>query len=306
MSSAQYPLSQAVAPSRRLPPAPPLEGRWFETFTCEAPGVGRLEALVAAAPEYRTAAGDAPALVCLPGLAMHASNFLRQLPLGAVAELHFPNFPGYAVPGEEGLGHFARYVEAYIQARELERRPGGVVLLGASMGGAVAQVVAARGRVKLRGLVLMCTFGSARRLTVLQRGLAVFRWVIPGFLLKVCARPLLMTHRGLGDFARDEAHYMADCIHIPSQGYLGRAAYALTHLEVLDDARRLAAPTLVLHGTDDHVLPHAAGRELAETIPGAKLVTLEGASHALFFLNHEAVNAAVAEFLRELPAGDSP
>jgi pimeloyl-ACP methyl ester carboxylesterase len=61
-----------------------------------------------------------------------------------------------------------------------------------------------------------------------------------------------------------------------------------------------------MHGTDDHVLPHAAGQELAETIPGAKLVTLEGASHALFFLNHEAVNAAVAEFLRGLPAKDSP
>jgi pimeloyl-ACP methyl ester carboxylesterase len=304
--SAHHPPSQAVAPSRALPPAPPLEGRWFETFTCEAPGVGRLEALVAAAPEYRTAAGDAPALVCLPGLAMHASSFLRQLPLGAVAELHFPNVPGYAVPGEEGLGHFARYVEAYIQARELERRPGGVVLLGVSMGGAVAQVVAARGRVKLRGLVLICTFGSARHVHAFQRLLAVFRWVIPGFLFKVCARPVLMTHRGLGDFARDEAHYMADCIHIPSQGYLGRAAYALTHLQILDDARRLAVPTLVMHGTDDHVLPHAAGQELAETIPGAKLVTLEGASHALFFLNHEAVNAAVAEFLRELPAKDSP
>ncbi|MDR2527669.1 MAG: alpha/beta fold hydrolase [Synergistaceae bacterium] len=40
-------------------------------------------------------------------------------------------------------------------------------------------------------------------------------------------------------------------------------------------------PVAVLHGTDDKVLPYPHGEALARAIPGAKLVTLEGAGHEL-------------------------
>lgn len=38
-------------------------------------------------------------------------------------------------------------------------------------------------------------------------------------------------------------------------------------------------PTLVIHGTQDPILPYAHGVALAETIPGAELLTLEGVGH---------------------------
>ncbi|WP_330172225.1 alpha/beta fold hydrolase [Streptomyces sp. NBC_01498] len=41
----------------------------------------------------------------------------------------------------------------------------------------------------------------------------------------------------------------------------------------------VAAPTLVLHGTDDPFFPLGHGRALAEGIPGARLVVLDGAGH---------------------------
>jgi pimeloyl-ACP methyl ester carboxylesterase len=43
----------------------------------------------------------------------------------------------------------------------------------------------------------------------------------------------------------------------------------------------VAAPTLVIHGTADPMFPHAHGQALAEEIPGAKLLTLEGAGHGV-------------------------
>jgi pimeloyl-ACP methyl ester carboxylesterase len=40
-------------------------------------------------------------------------------------------------------------------------------------------------------------------------------------------------------------------------------------------------PTLVIHGTDDPILPYAHGKAIAEAIPGSELITLEGAGHDL-------------------------
>jgi pimeloyl-ACP methyl ester carboxylesterase len=43
------------------------------------------------------------------------------------------------------------------------------------------------------------------------------------------------------------------------------------------------APTLVIHGADDPLLPLAHGEDTAATIPGAKLVALERMGHSLAF-----------------------
>jgi len=43
----------------------------------------------------------------------------------------------------------------------------------------------------------------------------------------------------------------------------------------------VTAPTLVIHGTADPMFPLAHGQALAEEIPGAKLLTLEGAGHGV-------------------------
>jgi pimeloyl-ACP methyl ester carboxylesterase len=43
----------------------------------------------------------------------------------------------------------------------------------------------------------------------------------------------------------------------------------------------IAVPTLVIHGTEDPMFPLAHGQALAEEIPGARLLTLEGAGHGV-------------------------
>ena len=48
-----------------------------------------------------------------------------------------------------------------------------------------------------------------------------------------------------------------------------------------DDLARITAPTLVIHGTEDPIMPYAHGEATANAIPGAKLLPIEGMGHEL-------------------------
>jgi proline iminopeptidase len=57
------------------------------------------------------------------------------------------------------------------------------------------------------------------------------------------------------------------------------------------------AETLVITGRDDFVCGPAAAQVLADGIPNAELVVVEGAGHMLFLEQAEAFSAAVEAFL---------
>ncbi|HEY4017456.1 MAG TPA: alpha/beta fold hydrolase [Pseudonocardiaceae bacterium] len=62
----------------------------------------------------------------------------------------------------------------------------------------------------------------------------------------------------------------------------------------------IAAPTLILHGTDDLLNPTANAKLLAERIPDARVELIEGARHAYFVEFRDLAGRAVVEFLREV------
>jgi pimeloyl-ACP methyl ester carboxylesterase len=78
------------------------------------------------------------------------------------------------------------------------------------------------------------------------------------------------------DIAASENHGLAEEGHVPS-GSLSA----------------IAAPTLVIHGTADPMFPVEHGQALAEEIPGARLLTLDGAGHGLARADWAAVAAAI-------------
>jgi pimeloyl-ACP methyl ester carboxylesterase len=57
----------------------------------------------------------------------------------------------------------------------------------------------------------------------------------------------------------------------------------------------ISAPTLVIHGTADPMFPIEHGEALADEIPGARLLRLEGAGHGVDPADHEVVVAAILE-----------
>lgn len=78
-------------------------------------------------------------------------------------------------------------------------------------------------------------------------------------------------------------------------------AAAQNHAALADDdvsrepLSSIAVPTLVIHGSADPMFPLDHGTALAETIPGARLVTLEGAGHGLDRADWETVAGAVID-----------
>ncbi|HLX59820.1 MAG TPA: alpha/beta hydrolase [Planctomycetota bacterium] len=282
-----------------LPPPEPHDRLLaFENFY--APGFEPVDVVRPALDEHRVKNPDAPALVLIPGLGMDSRNYIRQLPLGALADLHMPQAMNAPVAGEEGLGHFARHVEEFVLDRRLDRRPGGFVIGGSSMGGTVSLNVCLRGRVKPRGLVLIGSFANAKRLPLYQRMLAPLSWILPINLVKRLVKKAASRGNKVAGFTPEELKWLVSTRIQRTNGYYGRAIMALTRQNQLPAARNLKLPALVLHGTDDWVLPHAAGVEMAQTIPGAEFVSVHGAGHGIFFTHAEQVNRAVAGFLRRL------
>lgn len=56
------------------------------------------------------------------------------------------------------------------------------------------------------------------------------------------------------------------------------------HFETLAKAHSIAVPTLVIHGSDDEIVPFWMGRRLSETIPRATLLAVDGGRHGDLFV----------------------
>jgi 3-oxoadipate enol-lactonase len=80
------------------------------------------------------------------------------------------------------------------------------------------------------------------------------------------------------------------------QGYMGQLR-GIMGWEAYSRIAQITAPTLVIHGETDRLVPAANGRLIAERIPGAKLVLIPHASHIFETDQPGAAHQAVLEFL---------
>ena len=80
------------------------------------------------------------------------------------------------------------------------------------------------------------------------------------------------------------------------QGYIGQLQ-GIMGWEAYSRIAQITAPTLVIHGETDRLVPAANGRLIAERIPGAKLVLIPRASHIFETDQPGAAHQAVLEFL---------
>jgi non-heme chloroperoxidase len=65
------------------------------------------------------------------------------------------------------------------------------------------------------------------------------------------------------------------------------------------DLKKIAVPTLVIHGDQDAIVPfEVSGKRTAASIPGARLALIKGGPHGLLASHPKEVNAALLSFLR--------
>lgn len=168
---------------------------------------------------------------------------------------------------------------------------------GTSMGGRVAQWLAADHPARVGRLVLGCSSpGGAHgieRSNEVRRSLAQpDRAAAERALLELMYTPAwLTTHPG--------PHHTTGDPGMPAHARRRHLAASAGH-DAWDALPAITAPTLVVHGTDDVFNPAANAPLLAGRIPGAELRLVEGARHAYFEEFRQVASPMVLEFLSRL------
>lgn len=170
---------------------------------------------------------------------------------------------------------------------------------GASLGGVVALELAFQAPERVRSLVLGCTgilsadkprapgwINLLLRVTPRRMRVASTRYGRACPAERAAANQAVLRH----DVARKRAL-------VAQQDAL--RAYAADPAAV----EQLTMPALVLHGTEDPLVPVAWGYELAETLPNSRLITYDGAGHNYIAEVVDGPNNDVLEFLAAVDAG---
>jgi pimeloyl-ACP methyl ester carboxylesterase len=159
---------------------------------------------------------------------------------------------------------------------------------GASMGGMIAQTLAIRHGARLRSLTsIMSSTGDPSLPPAQPEAIAVLMTPPPtdrAGSLDAAVR----TWRTIGSpgFPFDETKIRAragrlyDRAFYP-EGTARQLAAIVAHGSRAERLRDVSAPTLVIHGADDPLVPLAGGQHTAQSIPGAELLVIAGMGHDL-------------------------
>jgi 3-oxoadipate enol-lactonase len=169
-------------------------------------------------------------------------------------------------------------------------------VFGISMGGVIAQDLAVHHRARVNRLVLGCTGALTPDRMRLSRGRQL-SYFLPDRWVNAAGRSLLYGQWSKTPAINRDLAVLAG-ERTTRTGLLGQAWAVSGYAVDFDALRALTAPTLVLHGAKDKVVPVAWGRELAELIPGAQCEVFETAGHNFLPTHAEETSASVIAFLQ--------
>lgn len=207
--------------------------------------------------------------------------------------------PGYDGSPAGGVGHSARAALGALESRGIER----AVVVGHSYGGAIAAWLAAFHPERVAGLVLVSAAANRASLVAADRLLAArlvgpiasaaFLWS-SGLMLQVPAlrRRIAWAAQLPPDFMAAEGRRSLTLSTVAT--FVVEQRMLLREIPVLEaELKRVRAPTTVLVGTHDTLVPPDAGRALARQIPGARLAEVPGAGHVLNVQRPDVVAEAI-------------
>ena len=180
-------------------------------------------------------------------------------------------------------------------------------IVGASMGGAIAQIIAVHYQHRVRSLTLVCTA---------CRNHPWRRELIQGWAT-------IATEQGMGALSREAARWVIGPRSfrrmVPALGWLGplargRSSHAFaaqvrailnTPDELGDQLGEVTVPALVVVGNQDILTPRGDSEEIAERLPNAELVVISGAAHGLMVEHASTFNRVLIAFLRRVSAAEA-
>ncbi|MEC3917640.1 alpha/beta fold hydrolase [Nocardia sp. CDC160] len=187
---------------------------------------------------------------------------------------------------------FAQDVIAVLDELGIDRAD----VYGTSMGGRVAQQLAARYPHRVGALVLGCTSPGGPH--SVERGNDVRRALAQSdpAAARQALLELMYTPRWLAD--HPGPHHTLGDPGMPAHSRRHHLRASNRH-NAWDLLPSIGSPTLVLHGTDDLLNPTANAALLADRIPGARLHLIPEGRHAYFEEFRQLASPAVLEFLHQ-------
>jgi len=178
-------------------------------------------------------------------------------------------------------------------------------ILGMSLGGIVAQEVAINYPEKVEKLVLVCTTTGEDEITNMHPDMLKAMGLKGGDTQpELRSLDFGKTTTAIVSLAFNKPLYRL--INVPlvklymkrvdMEGLIQQMEAVVGH-STSDRISTIKAPTLVLTGTEDRVVSPHSSEEIAGRIPAARLVKLEGGSHAFFLEMRNEFNKEVLDFL---------
>jgi aminoacrylate hydrolase len=247
--------------------------------------------------------GEGTPVLGVMGFALDARFWAAQIP-PVTKNNRFITFDNRGVG--RSTGHLASTMDeladdAYrlLEYLEIDR----AVIMGLSMGSAVAQRLVLDHPDLASGLILGMTF--ARPMEFMRRQHQLSRELIGALgsealmqasLIRLFTPPFFEMGREMVD--RIVASFLVDDSVIPSSELLISQLDALDKHDTLAELPSIKCPTLVLGAKMDQMVPYIGSVEVAQAIPNAKLVTFE-TGHACSIEEMELFNRSLEDFLAQ-------
>ncbi|MEL0631764.1 alpha/beta hydrolase [Pseudoalteromonas carrageenovora] len=161
-------------------------------------------------------------------------------------------------------------------------------MVGASMGGMIAQLIAAQHKKKVISLSTIMSCSSLPRLSAKSIGVFI---KLAKLQPKTCGREEAINYNirlnqiigspaypQTEDVLRHHATQIVDRAHNPN-GYKRQLTAMAASKDRLHLIRKIKAPTLIIHGSDDVVIPLNASKKTAALIKKSKLKVVPGMGH---------------------------
>jgi pimeloyl-ACP methyl ester carboxylesterase len=251
---------------------------------------------------------DRPALILLHGFgdSLHAWDAWAQT-LEQEYRVIRIDLPGGALTGPDATGDYSdeRAVQILVGLMDQLALPK-ASFIGHSMGGRIAWRLASEQPQRVDRLVLVAPDGFASpgfeygKPADFGPGLGLMKVVLPRMLVRMSLKPAYADPALITDETVDRLWNL-----VRAPGVRGALLDRLRQWVPQDPAPRLAriaAPTLLMWGEQDAMIPVANAQDYLKAVPNARLVTLPGVGH----LPHEEAPAASLPALQAFLGGAPP
>ncbi len=233
---------------------------------------------------------EAPAAILIHGAGGSHLNFPIQLRRHARLNAVLPDLLGHgksAGDGHSDIAGYGRDMLALMDALEIDS----AILVGHSMGGAIAQWLALEMPARVAGLALICTGARLPVNPALIEAIVAF----PEATIKQLLR--WMWAPGAEDELVEAAEaILRDCDPAVLQGDF----IACAGFDIRLRLQEIRVPALVVAGELDKMTPPKLSAELAAGIPDARLCVIPGGGHMVHLEQPEALASEIDAWLSSL------